>query len=71
MPFEIERFLSPEEVEARIGLKYLATKHHVLNRGIAPDDFLDQLVAWGRQAPDGIFAPDPVAVEEFEGLPLL
>jgi hypothetical protein len=37
-------------------MKYTATKQHVFNRGVPPDDFLDQLVAWGKSAPDEIFA---------------
>ena len=37
----------------------IATKQHVANRGRPPDDFLDQLVAWGRRSPDEIFAPNP------------
>jgi hypothetical protein len=39
-------------------MRYIATKQHVLNRGVPPDDFLNQLVAWGKQAPDEIFAPN-------------
>ena len=35
-----------------------ATKQHVLNRGVPPDNFLDQLVAWGKTAPDEIFVPN-------------
>jgi hypothetical protein len=42
-------------------MTYVATKQHVLNRGIPEDDFLDQLVAWGKQAPDEIFAPNTVS----------
>jgi len=38
--------------------KYNATKQHVKNRGVPPDDFLDELVAWGESAPDEIFAPN-------------
>jgi hypothetical protein len=38
---------------------YHATKHRVLNRGVPPDSFLDELVAWGRTAPDDIFLPNP------------
>lgn len=38
--------------------QYQATKQHVLNRGVAPDAFLDELVAWGKSAPDEIFAPN-------------
>ena len=39
-------------------MSHTATKQHVANRGIPPDDFLDQLIAWGKQAPDEIFAPN-------------
>ncbi len=39
-------------------MSFTATKQHVLNRGVPPNDFLDQLVAWGKQAPDEIFAPN-------------
>ena len=39
-------------------LRYSAAKRQVDNRGVAPDDFLDQLVAWGRTAPEEIFAPN-------------
>ena len=39
-------------------LRYSAAKHQVDNRGVAPDDFLDQLVDWGRTAPEEIFAPN-------------
>jgi hypothetical protein len=42
-------------------MTYSATKQHVFNRGIAPDSFLDQLVAWGKTAPDEIFAPNTVS----------
>jgi hypothetical protein len=37
---------------------YKATKQRVLNRGVPPDGFLDQLVAWGKVAPDDIFTPN-------------
>ncbi len=37
---------------------YKAAKQHVLNRGVAPDSFLDELVAWGKEAPVEIFAPN-------------
>lgn len=39
-------------------MAYHATKRRVHNRGIPPDSFLDQLVAWGRIAPDDIFVPN-------------
>jgi hypothetical protein len=55
MHFEVNRFLNHEEVEGKLLMKYIATKQHVFNRGVPPDDFLDQLVAWGKRAPDEIF----------------
>jgi hypothetical protein len=39
-------------------MAFTATKQRVLNRGIPPDAFLDELVSWGRTAPDEIFAPN-------------
>lgn len=39
-------------------MAYKATKHQVSNRGIAPDAFLDELVAWGQVASDDIFVPN-------------
>jgi hypothetical protein len=39
---------------------YTATKARVANRGCPPDAFLGELVAWGRTAPDEIFAPNAV-----------
>jgi hypothetical protein len=36
-------------------LAFHATKQKVLNRGIPPDGFLNELVAWGKTAPDDIF----------------
>ena len=39
-------------------MAYKALKHRVLNRGVPPDKFLDELVAWGKVAPDEIFAPN-------------
>src|SRR5689334_10251794 len=38
-----------------------ATKQKVFNRGVPSDSFLDELVAWGRTAPDEIFVPNPHA----------
>jgi len=39
-------------------MAFRATKQKVLNRGIPPDSFLQELIAWGRTAPDEIFAPN-------------
>jgi hypothetical protein len=39
-------------------MHYIASKQQVANRGVPPDDFLDELVAWGKQAADEIFAPN-------------
>ena len=36
-----------------------AIKVRVFNRGVAPDEFLTELIAWGKSAPDDIFAPNP------------
>jgi hypothetical protein len=36
-------------------MAFHATKQKVFNRGIPPDDFLNQLVNWGKNAPDEIF----------------
>lgn len=38
---------------------FVATKQRVANRGVPPDEFLAELVDWGTQAPDEIFAPNP------------
>ena len=59
MHFEVNRFLNSNEVEAKLNMKHIATKQHVLNRGIPSDDFLDQLISWGKTAPEEIFAPNP------------
>lgn len=40
-------------------MSYTALKDRVLNRGVPPDAFLDELVQWGTNAPDEIFAPNP------------
>lgn len=40
-------------------MTYNAIKQKVKNRGAPPDRFLNELVAWGRIAPDEIFAPNP------------
>ncbi len=37
-------------------MPYLHTRQHVHNRGRAPIHFLDELLDWGRTAPDEIFA---------------
>jgi hypothetical protein len=39
-------------------MAYVALKHRVHNRGVPPDTFLDELVDWGKDAPDEIFAPN-------------
>jgi len=39
-------------------MKFENTLSRVLNRGVPPDSFLDELVTWGRTAPDEIFAPN-------------
>src|SRR4030095_14185844 len=39
-------------------MTFKAAIEKVLNRGIPPDSFLNELVAWGKTAPDEIFAPN-------------
>jgi hypothetical protein len=39
-------------------MTYVATRQKVSNRGIPPTAFLDELIAWGRIADPGIFAPN-------------
>lgn len=41
-------------------MKFTETKRPVLNRGIAPDPFLTEMVEWARTAPDEIFTPNPL-----------
>lgn len=41
-------------------MTYIATRQKVLNRGIPPTAFLDELVAWGKTAAPEIFAPNPL-----------
>lgn len=36
-------------------MRFIATKAKVLTRGTPPDDFLLEMILWGRQAPDRIF----------------
>lgn len=44
-------------------MKYLATKARVHNRGTPPDSFLDELIAWAKDAPNEIFTPNDVPVD--------
>lgn len=39
-------------------MNFKATKTKVGNRGVPPDEFLIELVHWGKQAPDEIFSPN-------------
>lgn len=39
-------------------MNFQKTKARVLNRGQPPDSFLEELVLWGRDASDEIFAPN-------------
>lgn len=40
-------------------MTFVETKRKVLNRGVPPDSFLEELVTWGRGAAAEIFAPNP------------
>jgi len=39
----------------------LHLKSHVFNRGVPPDSFLDELIAWGKSAPNEIFVRNKVS----------
>src|SRR4051812_13919289 len=39
-------------------MAYHAFKHRVHDRGVAPDAFLDEMIAWGTTAPADAFGPD-------------
>ena len=41
-----------------LSMTYRAPKKNVSNRDAPPDSFLDELVVWGKIAPDDIFAPN-------------
>jgi hypothetical protein len=49
-------------------MTFNATKARVLNRGVAPDSFLTELVEWGRGASDEIFAPNDDPQDVFDRL---
>jgi len=40
-------------------MKFVSTKAKVMNRGEPPDSFLEELVTWGKDAAEEIFAPNP------------
>jgi len=40
-------------------MNFIATKSRVLNRGIPPDSFLQNLVSWAKDAPESLFTPRP------------
>jgi hypothetical protein len=50
-----QRTKTKQQKNHRPAMSYSATKQHVANRGVPPDDFLNQLIAWGKGAPDEIF----------------
>jgi hypothetical protein len=56
-------------------MNFIATKAKVANRGVPPDAFLSELVAWGKSAPDEIFVArkdDPHETDVFTQIkPLL
>ncbi len=48
--------------------RFIATKARVKNRGIPPDEFLDQLLTWGRFAPAEIFAVNAEANDVYDSI---
>jgi len=58
----LQRLILPKAapVVGEIPMAFDATMQRVFNRGVPPTDFLAELVAWGRTAPDEIFEPNNV-----------
>jgi hypothetical protein len=48
--------------------QFSACKSKVAKQGAPPDGFLIELIAWGSDAPDEIFAPNAVPVEIFSAI---
>lgn len=46
-------------------MNFLASRSHIPNRGRAPVEFLQELVAWGKTAPGEIFEPNKVPLEAY------
>ncbi|MEY2500571.1 MAG: hypothetical protein QOI07_905 [Verrucomicrobiota bacterium] len=44
-------------------MTFKATRARVHNRGYPPESFLEELIEWGRKAPDEIFASNAVPVD--------
>lgn len=40
--------------------EFVACKHKVKNRGVPPDSFLNEIIDWGRDAPDEIFVQNQI-----------
>lgn len=49
-------------------MTFIATKVRVKNRGVPPDSFLEELVAWGRKAAPDIFAPNPNPLDVYASI---
>ncbi|PJR66822.1 MULTISPECIES: M15 family metallopeptidase [Klebsiella] len=58
MHFEVNQFFQTEALKKPTEIKFISIKQHVSNRGVPTNDFLEQLIAWGKSAPDEIFAPN-------------
>lgn len=62
MHFEVSHFIPSVAptlaVATQPNSKYIACRQPVANRGRPPEDFLDELIAWGKTAADQIFAPN-------------
>lgn len=49
-------------------MRFISTKSKVHTRGSPPDDFLRQMVEWGRTAPDSIFAVNSEPNDVFDSV---
>jgi hypothetical protein len=49
-------------------VNFKAAKGKVLNRGVAPDSFLEEVIAWAKTAPDEVFAPNPSKIDIYASI---
>ena len=55
---------TPPAAHSALGLTFLATKAKVSDKKPTPDSFLQQLVEWGKNAPEGIFADNATSNDD-------
>lgn len=64
MHFEVNRFLANDETDLARNIEaarnFVACKQRVHNRGKAPDEFLTELLGWGRSADEALFQKNDI-----------